>query len=189
MLCYSRKYCSANEYLYHWYSNYILLKILLYFWCSFFTPCYFYIYIWTCLPPNALVTHTVRILCLPNQPRDLPSGTCQPVNCGQSIFFSHESSCPQTGAELLTRAKAVGADGPFGVVWADVTLLPLLLWKRWIGQRWAFVLWPEGMEDQTWDAAAGASFLRWLLFLFKATSVRAADTHLNSAHLLFQDDF
>ena len=24
--------------------------------------------------------------------------------------------CPQTGAELLTRAEAVGADGPFGVV-------------------------------------------------------------------------
>lgn len=95
-------------------------------------------------------------------------------------FFSDESSCHQTGDKHLTRAEAVGADGPFRVVWTDVTLLPLLFWKRWIRQRWTFVLWPEGMEDQTGDAATRASFLGWLLFLFKATAVRAADTRVHS---------
>ncbi len=106
------------------------------------------------------------------------------------ICIIYEPSCPQTGAELLTRAKAVGADGPFGVVWTDVTLPPILLGKRWIRQKRAFVLWSEGMEDQTRDAAAGASFLWWLLFLFKATSVRAAGRdvakHLNLVYLLFK---
>jgi len=39
----------------------------------------------------------------------------------------YKLSCSWTGAEPLTRAKTVGADGPLGVVGADVTLLTLLL--------------------------------------------------------------
>ena len=50
------------------------------------------------------------------------------LNVSETFFLISEfSSCPQTGAELLTRAEAVGADGPLGVVGAHVALLPLLL--------------------------------------------------------------
>lgn len=68
-------------------------------------------------------------------------------------------------AKPLTRAKAVGADGPFWVVRAHVTLLPLLLWERGIGQGQAFVFRERMMENQTWDATARASFLWWFLGL------------------------
>ena len=85
----------------------------------------------------------------------------------------YELSCPWTGLQCLTRAKAVVADGSLGVVGADVTLLAILLWKRWIGLRWSFVLWAKRMEDQAWDATARASLLWRLLFLFRVTSVRA----------------
>lgn len=71
----------------------------------------------------------------------------------------HDQNFPWTGAELLTRTKTVGADGPLGVLRADVTLLALLLRKGGIRQRRSLVFWSERMEDQTWDAAAGAPFL------------------------------
>lgn len=82
----------------------------------------------------------------------------------------------------LTWAEAVAADGPFGVVWAHVTLLALLLGERWIWQRGPFVLWPERMEDQTWDAAAGASFFRRLPLLFK--TAYQSDPHRTTAQIL-----
>lgn len=83
--------------------------------------------------------------------------------------------CPKTrvnpAAGHLTRAEAVGADGPFGVVWAEVTLFPLLLRELWVRQGGGFVFGSEGMQHQARDAAAGTSALRRLLFLLKINPI------------------
>lgn len=79
--------------------------------------------------------------------------------CYATTFHCENCSFLADPEVHLTGAKAVGADGPLGVIGADVALLPLLLGQQGIRQRRAFVLRPERMEDQTWDAAAGASFL------------------------------
>lgn len=71
----------------------------------------------------------------------------------------------------LTWTEAVAADGSFGVFWAHITLLALLLGERWIWQRGAFVLWPEWMENQTWDAAARASLFRRLPLLLETQDI------------------
>lgn len=94
-------------------------------------------------------------------------------------------SCLQPGDKCLTWAEAVAADCPFGVVWAHVALLALLLWERWIWQRGAFVLWPEGMEDQTWDAAAGASFLGRLPLLFNTDILQILSWTTAQIHFTF----
>ena len=79
-------------------------------------------------------------------------------------------SAVQKGLDVdggLTGAEAVGADGSFGAVRAQVTVLPLLLGGGGLRHRRPLILGPEGMEDQAGYTTPGTPFLWRLLFLLK----------------------